>query len=128
MHVVFIEDNASTQVVYRELCQLNGWQYTAIQQLTNIEATLRTLKNVDIVVSDLEMPHYNGYEIIQLIRQMPNLQQVPVVACTVYNTAIDDARNHGFNSFFVKPIHPDNFSQQLLRVIGGESFWEVYGS
>ena len=74
--------------------------------------------NVDLVISDLEMPRMNGFELVSEIRRMPEYQDLPIVIVTA--RAGDKHRRTGLelgaNAFLNKPFDP----QQLIETI--ESF------
>ncbi len=74
--------------------------------------------NVDLVISDLEMPRMNGFELVSEIRRMPEYQDLPIVIVTA--RAGDKHRRTGLelgaNAFLNKPFDP----QQLIATI--ESF------
>jgi chemosensory pili system protein ChpA (sensor histidine kinase/response regulator) len=71
--------------------------------------------NVDLVVSDLEMPRMNGFELVSEIRKMPEYQELPVIIVTA--RAGDKHRRTGLelgaNAFLNKPFDP----QQLIETI-----------
>ena len=56
-----------------------------------------TKRNVDVVVTDLEMPRLNGYELIEDLRRRPATRDVPVVVLTTRAGAkhVDLARRLG---------------------------------
>jgi chemotaxis protein histidine kinase CheA len=74
--------------------------------------------NVDLVITDLEMPRMNGFELISEIRRMPEYQDLPIIIVTA--RAGDKHRRTGLelgaNAFLNKPFDP----QQLIATI--ESF------
>ncbi len=62
----------------------------------------------DILISDLAMPHEDGYTLIRRIREAGNL--VPAVAITAYARAEDElrVREAGFQRHVTKPFDPDD--------------------
>ncbi len=74
--------------------------------------------NVDLVITDLEMPRMNGFELVSEIRRMPEYQDLPIIIVTA--RAGDKHRRTGLelgaNAFLNKPFDP----QQLIETI--ESF------
>ncbi|MDW8466242.1 MAG: response regulator [Chloroherpetonaceae bacterium] len=74
--------------------------------------------NVDLIISDLEMPRMNGFELVSEIRKMPEYQDLPIIIVTA--RAGDKHRRTGLelgaNAFLNKPFDP----QQLIETI--ESF------
>lgn len=79
----------------------------------------------DVIFLDLEMPGYNGYEILTFIQQDREFDGVPIVAYTTHISHMNDARRAGFHSFLGKPLSRFEFAEQLERILNGESVWEA---
>jgi two-component system, chemotaxis family, CheB/CheR fusion protein len=67
---------------------------------------LATEAHIDVVVSDLTMPHMDGFELLHWIRAQNGGRRVPVIALTGYpeRYAQTDGR---FDAFLEKPVHLD---------------------
>ena len=70
---------------------------------------------VDIILLDLGLPDMDGQTIAALIRSMPHISQVPVIAVTAWppDTARQMAQAYGCNGYISKPISPKNFPSQI---------------
>jgi len=73
----------------------------------------------DLVISDLDMPHMNGYELTARIRATPELWDLPIVVVTASDRgdAVDQAFAAGATSFLAKPINWTLFNQAVLFVL-----------
>ena len=75
-------------------------------------------ENFDMLVSDIEMPIMNGYELIKSLRQSSRNSNIPALALSSLNTeaAIEKALNAGFNGYEVKleEIHFVNRVQEIM--------------
>jgi CheY-like chemotaxis protein len=73
---------------------------TAAAALAAIDSGTR----VDIVVTDIEMPDMDGFELTAALRQNPGTAGVPVIALSamVSNEAIERGRRVGFHDFVAK--------------------------
>ena len=74
----------------------------------------------DLIIMDLSMPVLDGFAAVRLLREVPHVQNVPVVACTAHDTATHkvQALSVGFNEFLTKPIDfrkLDNVLNQFLK-------------
>jgi CheY-like chemotaxis protein len=80
-----------------------------------LEATKNSRPN--LVVSDIQMPGMNGFELLREIRAFgPDTGgNVPVIAMTAFVTYADRARilNAGFQAFLAKPFTPDKLSEAI---------------
>jgi CheY-like chemotaxis protein len=76
------------------------------------EETLRLLgvESIDILVSDIGMPDYDGYRLIQAIRALDvkRLRNIPAIALTAYARAEDRQRAllAGYQMHLSKPVEP----------------------
>lgn len=71
--------------------------------------------NPDVLISDIGMPHLDGYELVQKIRKMPGGQEIIAIALTAYASETDQKKAiaSGFQQHLSKPINPD----QLLATV-----------
>ena len=68
---------------------------------------------VDVVVTDLEMPRLNGYELIRDLNREPTTRDLPVVVLTTRAGAkhVDLARELGVEHYVAKPVDEASFVQ-----------------
>ncbi len=80
-----------------------------------------------IILLDIHVPPHNGFEMLTMLRQLPDYHGTPVVALTasVMNEEVEKLRTAGFDSIIAKPIDIDTFPSLLDRVIAGERIWNV---
>jgi chemosensory pili system protein ChpA (sensor histidine kinase/response regulator) len=70
-----------------------------------------------VVVTDLEMPRMNGYELMAHLRQNPITRRIPVLVVTSRAGAKhrDRAMKEGASAFLTKPVQED----QLITIVEG---------
>jgi CheY-like chemotaxis protein len=75
-----------------------------------------------VVMLDLKMPRFGGFELLNWIRNHPGLHLLPVLIMSSSNLAPDVAKAYalGANSFFMKPSTFDDL-QKLTRSI--HDYW-----
>lgn len=75
-----------------------------------------------IMLLDLKLPRKSGFEVLQWLRQQPELRHLLVVVLTSSkeNTDINRAYQFGANSYLVKPPTFDGL-QQLIEVF--DKYW-----
>jgi two-component system, cell cycle response regulator DivK len=62
---------------------------------------------VDLIVMDLAMPRMDGWTATRLLRQLPAMDRVPIIALTAAPTSRDTARKAGCNAYLAKPCLPE---------------------
>lgn len=120
---LIIDDNADNVGVLAEMLMLEGLEYTAIQNPTQINSIIAQDASFDVVFLDLEMPHIDGYEMLEKLQADARFEQVPIVAYTVHVSEINVARKLGFHSFVGKPLDADQFPSQLADILSGKPVW-----
>ena len=83
-------------------------------------------QKIDVILLDLQLPHQDGYQVLEQIRRRGQLAQTRVIALTanVLPSDVDRARKAGFDGFIGKPLNARRFPDQIRRVLAGESVWE----
>jgi signal transduction histidine kinase/ActR/RegA family two-component response regulator len=71
-----------------------------------------------VLISDVGMPHVDGYELIRQIRGLPEGEggQVPAIALTAHSGGEDELKAllAGYQVYVTKPIDPD----RLVKIVG----------
>jgi len=74
----------------------------------------------DLVITDLEMPRTNGYELMMHLRQNPTTQSIPVLVVTSRAGAKHRERaiSEGATAFLVKPVQEDQLISSVAQLLG----------
>jgi CheY-like chemotaxis protein len=80
--------------------------------------------NPAVVLLDLKLPKLDGVEVLDRIRNHPDMEQLPVVMLTASREQTDVARSYalGVNAYVVKPLGFPEFLE-AIRDLG--VFWAV---
>ena len=72
---------------------------------------------IDLVLLDIEMPGYNGFELLQAIRDDLVLVHLPVIFVTTHASPSFTRRatEVGANGYILKPFKPSLLLQQVLE-------------
>nr|MBI1231270.1 response regulator [Cytophagales bacterium] len=76
----------------------------------------------DIIILDINIPIFNGHEVLKKIKEDPALKIIPVIMLTTSSNRKDihlAYENHS-NSYITKPIDIDEFLKAILKI---EEFW-----
>ena len=65
-------------------------------------------ENVDLILTDINMPDINGLELISYLRTIPNYLSIPVFVISTEGSRkdIEKGRLLGANEYLVKPFDP----------------------
>ena len=82
--------------------------YRIVEANSGFEA-LRLLprENVDLILTDINMPDINGLELISYLRNNSNYQSIPVFIISTEGSQkdIDKGKQLGANEYLIKPIN-----------------------
>lgn len=80
------------------------------------------VKKPDLILLDINIPIYNGHEVLQQVKANPVLKKIPVIMLTTSSSIkdIDNAYEHHCNSYVKKPLDIGEFMDAILKI---EEFW-----
>jgi signal transduction histidine kinase/CheY-like chemotaxis protein len=83
-------------------------------------------KQPDFIITDLSMPVMNGEEMIQLLRQTPQLQDVPIIVSSASVFASDRQKSltAGAQDFLPKPIQAQSLLVTVQKYLNLEWIYE----
>lgn len=120
-----IDDNSKNIAVLVRLLNGENVESTQINDPRQLDAALQNIDAVDVVFLDLEMPMFDGFQVLNKLKADARFQNVPIIAYTVHVSEIRVAHDHGFDGFIGKPLDSDRFPDQLARIFKGEGVWET---
>ncbi|WP_348539332.1 response regulator [Roseateles agri] len=115
-HILLAEDNEINQLVATEMLYEAGLSVDVAND--GQEALdMAQQRRYDLVLMDLQMPRMDGLQVTRFLRDMPELQDLPIIAMTANAMQSDRDRcaAAGMVDFVSKPIDPEALMRALLR-------------
>jgi two-component system chemotaxis sensor kinase CheA len=117
--ILVVEDSITTRMLFKNILEMAGYQVkTAVDGLD----AWRVLRedNIELVVSDIEMPRMDGFQLTKKIRDDKKIGSLPVVLVTSRESQED--REYGIdvgaNAYLVKSNFDDsNFLAIIKRLL-----------
>src|SRR5207248_4797027 len=77
----------------------------------------------DLVITDIQLPHISGLELIRMLRDDDKLANVPIMAVTAYSARGDEERirEAGAQAYVSKPISVVRFAETVDELPKGAS-------
>ena len=112
--ILIVEDNALNIKLFCDLLAAHGHEPEAVTDSREALDTARAFRP-DLVITDIQLPHVTGLEIIRGIREDSKLKDVPIMAVTAYAAQGDDERIRaaGAQSYVSKPISVARFVEAV---------------
>lgn len=124
--LLIVENDEDEQLFMKEGFDAVGL-FNIIAQLKNGDVLLEWLEQnkqnlPDVILSDLNMPGKNGYDIITDIKSNPEYAHIPVIITSTSSTkmTIDKCLTLGAADYLVKPdtfVVYEPFAKQLYQLI-----------
>ena len=120
--ILIVEDNALNVKLFCELLAAHGHEPRAV---TDGRFALDQARDFapDLVITDIQLPHVTGFDLIRLIREDKGLKDVPIMAVTAYAAGSDEERIRaaGAQAYVSKPISVAKFVAQVNELLGLEA-------
>ncbi len=128
--VLLVEDSPSDVLITQEV--LRGWKIANELDVVHDgkeallflrrEGRFEGVSRPDIIFLDLNLPLLGGQELLDIIKQDPQLREIPVIVLTSSAAQADvhAAYLSHANCYLVKPLDFDDFREALGKL---ESFW-----
>jgi len=121
LSILLIDDSLSIRKFIGRMLETAGYQVaTAGDGEEGIRKASTQAYNV--IITDLEMPKLNGYEVIQALRSRQQTQSVPILVMTTRagEKHRQLAINVGATGYITKPVEERTLLKEIERVAGGK--------
>jgi len=120
--VLVVEDNELNLKLFCDLLRAHGYLTEGVRDGRDAVARARAFEP-DLVVTDIQLPHVSGEELIRHMKLDPVLRTIPIMAVTAYAGHEDEERirSAGANAYVSKPISLARFMEEVRALIPTDS-------
>jgi two-component system chemotaxis sensor kinase CheA len=117
--VLVVDDAVTTRTMERNLLEAAGYGVHVAVDGADAWAALKS-DGFDLVVSDVDMPHMDGFELTARIRADTELAELPVVLVSALESREDKERGIevGANAYVVKSSFEQSNLLEIIRRLG----------
>ena len=114
--ILVVDDNEDAADMLATVLELRGYEIRVANQPHEALAIARTWQP-EVAFLDLGLPEMDGCELAALMRALPGLGQLRLIAVTGYGQAADRERTKlaGFTEHLVKPVEIRTLEAALIR-------------
>jgi CheY-like chemotaxis protein len=126
--ILLVDDSISVRRVVSGMLDRAGFEVATATD--GVEALERLAEfPADLVLTDLEMPRLNGFELLQDIRRRSATRDLPVVILTSRSSTKHEnlARQLGATRFLAKPVQEDALTMMIQDALGATPLGEWSG-
>lgn len=113
--ILVVDDSLTARRVVTEY--LSSGEFTVIEAKDGQDGLdkLKEHQDVEVIISDINMPWVTGLEMVEKIKQDPRLSEIPICLLTTESSqeSLLKAKNLGVNAFLVKPVQKDQLDLVL---------------
>lgn len=117
--ILIVDDSASMRAMLVAIVEALG-DYQIVEATSGFEA-LRLLprEQVDLILTDINMPDINGLELIGYLRKNPNYKDIPVFIISSEGSPKDIERGKqlGADEYVIKPFSPATLQQLISHYL-----------
>jgi len=116
--ILVVEDNALNIKLFCDLLTAHGHETEPVLDSREAMDAARAF-HPDLVITDIQLPHITGIELMELLRADDDLKTVPIMAVTAYSAVGDDERIKaaGAQAYVAKPISVMRFAETVNELL-----------
>ncbi len=118
--ILIVDDDQSLRELLR--LHLSSAGYDVSTASDGIEAGYSVLKKPpDLIITDVNMPHMDGYEFVQALKADKSLPKIPVI----FLTSMDDferGKRLGAVGYITKPVRADKLLEVVAEHLPGGAY------
>jgi len=111
--IMLAEDDHTMVTLLTTLLDMEGYQVVALSVNDDIFDAVRN-DRPDVLLLDVHLPHTNGLDILDQLREDDATRDLKVVMTSGLNLELE-CKNHGADDFLLKPYMPDDLLSILKR-------------
>ncbi|MBP9707608.1 MAG: response regulator [Oligoflexales bacterium] len=118
--VLIVDDSKTIRQQVRFTLEKSGFTVVEADDGANGIKVLAENPDVNVIISDVNMPNMNGLEMVEAIKQNGQHPNLPIVMLTTEGNAdlIARAKNAGAKGWLVKPFQPENLVAAVTKLAG----------
>ena len=121
MRLLVVDDSSTMRRIIKNTLQRLGYD-DVLEAENGVEAweILSTKRDIDILITDWNMPEMNGLELVKKTRADAHYEDIPIIMVTTERgkAEVITALKAGVNNYIVKPFTPQVLKEKLEAVLG----------
>lgn len=120
--VLYIEDNIDNMTLVKRVLMIE--EYEVIEAMNGYDGLAKAKELLpDIIITDINLPDIDGYEITHTLKTDDITAHIPVIAMTanVMKKDRENVKQAGCDGFISKPIDIDDLPIQIEKYLKGKA-------
>jgi len=117
--LLIIDDDLFVQQAYRDKFTSLGYTVVPAFDHKDVAACIAGTSIPDVIILDIMMPHKDGFEILEEIKEHALWKTIPVIMLTNLDSERERAKQMGVSEYLVKSDTPiAQIVQTIKRIVG----------
>ncbi len=119
-HILIVDDSKTVRNLVAFIMKKEGFRVTMAEDGLDGLEKLYGANDVDLIVSDVNMPRMDGLTFIKTLREQGAYRDLPIIVLSTEGESkdIDIGLAVGANVYMVKPAQPDKLVRNAKMLLG----------
>ncbi|UXX78553.1 response regulator [Reichenbachiella carrageenanivorans] len=121
--ILIVEDHPEVREFIQAIVETRYHVLTA----PNGQRALKVLDKeaVDLIITDLMMPWFDGFELLEKLKESDKLKKIPALVLSARTSEEDKTKvlSQGVNDFLCKPFKPNELLQRIENLLDKKEIW-----
>jgi len=121
MKILTVDDFSTMRRIIKSMLRQLGYNNLVEAEDGTAALSLLQREKVDFVISDWNMPHMNGLDLLKAIRADENLKPIPflLVTAEALKEYVVEAVKAGVDNYVVKPFTAETLKEKIDTIFQG---------
>lgn len=119
-HILIVDDSKTIRNLVAFILKNEGYKITAAEDGFDGLEKLYAAGNIDLIISDINMPRMDGFTFIKTVREQDAYRDLPIVVLSTEGQEkdIEKGISLGANLYMVKPAQPQQMVRNIKMLLG----------
>ena len=119
-HILIVDDSKTVRNLVAFIMKHEGFKVTAAEDGLDGLEKLYSCGIVDLIITDINMPHMDGFTFIENVRKQDAYRDLPIIVLSTEGQEQDIklGMSLGANLYMVKPAQPEKMVKNVRMLLG----------
>ena len=119
-HILVVDDSKTVRNLVAFILKSEGFKVTTAEDGLDGLEKLYSMQQVDLIISDVNMPRMDGFTFIKSVREQDTYKDVPIIILSTEGQEkdIQTGMSFGANLYMVKPAQPEKMVRNIKMLLG----------
>ena len=119
-NILIVDDSKTVRNLVAFILKKEGYKVTAAENGLDGLEKLYSMEQVDLIISDINMPKMDGFTFIRHVREQQLYRDLPIVVLSTEGQEkdIQQGLQLGANLYMVKPAQPEKLLRNVKMLLG----------